>query len=76
MAAARHGAGVTRSTGNRWKNGNNLYRRDQLVGFRVGVDPVERPSRSGSLSAEERVEIADRLRAGESIRPMPCEVPE
>jgi hypothetical protein len=33
VAAARREVGVSRTTGNRWKNGYNLCRRGQLVGF-------------------------------------------
>ncbi len=69
VAAARRQVGASRSTGNRWKNGYNLYRRGELVGFVAALDPVvERTISARFLSAEERVEIADRLRAGESIR--------
>lgn len=69
VAAARREVGVSRTTGNRWKNGYNLYRRGELVGFVAALDPVaERRISARFLSAEERVEIADRLRAGESIR--------
>jgi IS30 family transposase len=69
VAAARREVGASRSTGNRWKNGYNLYRRGELVGFVAALDPaVERTISERFLSADERVEIADRLRAGESIR--------
>lgn len=69
VAAARREVGVSRTTGNRWKNGYNLYRRGELVGRVAALDPVaERTISARFLSAEERVEIADRLRAGESIR--------
>jgi IS30 family transposase len=69
VAAARREVGVSRTTGNRWKNGYNLYRRGELVGFVAALDPVtERTISPRFLSAAERVEIADRLRAGDSIR--------
>ncbi len=69
VAAARREVGVSRTTGNRWKNGYNLYRRSELVGFVAALDPaVERTISPRFLSGNERVEIADRLRAGESIR--------
>jgi len=69
VAAARREVGVSRTTGNRWKNGYNLYRRGELVGFVAALDPVtERTISPRFLSAAERVEIADRLRAGDLIR--------
>jgi IS30 family transposase len=69
VAAAHREVGASRSTGNRWKNGYNLYRRGELVGVVAALDPVvERTISARFLSADERVEIADRLRAGESIR--------
>jgi hypothetical protein len=39
VAAARREVGVSRTTGNRWKNGYNLYRRGELVGFVAALDP-------------------------------------
>jgi IS30 family transposase len=69
VAGARREVGVSRTTGNRWKNGYNLFRQGELVGFVPALDPLaERRISARFLSAEERVEIADRLRAGESIR--------
>jgi len=40
VAAARREVGVSRTTGNRWKNGYNLYRRGELVGRVAALDPV------------------------------------
>jgi IS30 family transposase len=69
VAAARREVGASRSTGNRWKNGHNLYRRSEPVGFVAALDPVVGPDHLGTvLSADEHLEIANRLRAGESIR--------
>jgi transposase, IS30 family len=69
VAGARREVGISRATGNRWKNGYNLYRHGELVGVVPALDPVaERQISPRFLSADDRVEIADRLRAGESIR--------
>lgn len=68
VAAARREVGVSRTTGNRWKNGYNLRHRGRIVRV-AALDPaVERTIAARFLSADERVEIADRLRAGQSIR--------
>lgn len=69
VASARREVGVSRTTGNRWKNGYNLFHQGELVGFVPALDPVvERRISARFLSADERVDIGDRLRAGESIR--------
>jgi IS30 family transposase len=55
--------GVSRTTGNRWKNGYDLYRRGELVGRVAPLDRLaERTISSRFLSVEDHVELADRLR--------------
>ena len=43
VAAARREVGVTRTTRNRWKNGDNLYRRGKLVGRVPALGVTSRP---------------------------------
>jgi IS30 family transposase len=68
LAAAR-GVGVSRSTGANWSRGYKTYRRGQVTGF---VPPLERLAvrdvSARFLSQDERIEIADLLRAGMSMR--------
>ena len=55
-AAARRQVGVSRTTGNRWKNGYNLYRRGEFVGRVAALDRLaERTISTRFLSVEDRV---------------------
>ncbi|WP_228823345.1 IS30 family transposase [Nocardia blacklockiae] len=69
-AAARREVGISRSTSRNWRNGYKLYRKDGTVSrFVPPLDPVAcRVISARFLSEDERIEIADRRRAGETIR--------
>jgi IS30 family transposase len=69
IAAAAREVGVSRSAGANWSRGYKTYRRGQVTGF---VPPLERLAvreiSSRFLSQDERIEIADLLRSGMSMR--------
>ncbi|MGN2636391.1 IS30 family transposase [Nocardia takedensis] len=69
-AAARREVGISRSTSRNWRNGYKQYRKDGTVRRVVApVDPIVGKSISPRfLCEDERIEIADRRRAGETIR--------
>ena len=62
-AAARE-VGVSRTAGMKWANGYRTYRAGQVVGFVASLDRLEvREISPRFLSEDERVELADLLRA-------------
>lgn len=69
IAAAAREVGVSRTAANNWARGYKVYRKGQVVG---GVAPLDRLAvreiSSRYLSQEERIEIADLLHAGLSLR--------
>ena len=68
MAAARE-VGVSRTTGNNWARGWKTYRHGKVVGFVPALDRLAvREISSRFLSQDERIEIADLHRSGQSIR--------
>lgn len=69
LAAARREVGVSRSTGHNWRNGHTVRLKDGTVHFVPPLNPLTTKTISPRfLSEAERVEIADRHHAGESIR--------
>jgi IS30 family transposase len=69
-AAARREVGISRSTSRNWRNGYKQYRKDGTVRrFVAPLNPLASKTISPRfLSEDERIEIADRRRAGETIR--------
>ncbi len=69
LAAARREVGVSRSTGHNWRNGHTVRLKDGTVRFVPPLDPLTtRVISPRFLSETERIEIADRRQAGETIR--------
>lgn len=68
LAAARE-VGVSRSSGANWARGHKTYRDGQAVGFVPSLDHLAvREVSARYLSQDERFQIADLHRAGNSIR--------
>lgn len=69
LAAVRREVGVSRSTGHNWRNGHTVRLKDGTVRFVPPLDPLTTKAISPRfLSEAERIEIADRHHAGESMR--------
>jgi transposase, IS30 family len=69
LAAARREVGISRATSHNWRNGHTVRRKDGTVRFVPPLDPLTTKTISPRfLSEAERVEIADRRHAGETVR--------
>ncbi|GEO97450.1 IS30 family transposase [Kocuria turfanensis] len=68
VAAAARELGVSRSSANNWKNGYRVARPDGTVVVFEPLTPAPQPISARFLSQEERLMIADELRAGTSLR--------
>ena len=67
-AAARREVGISRSASRNWRYGYNVYLKDGTVRFVPPLDPLTTKAISPRfLSEVERVEIADRHHAGETV---------
>jgi IS30 family transposase len=68
-AAARREVGVSRATSHNWRRGHKVRLKDGTVRFVPPLDPLTTKEISPRfLSEAERVEIADRRRAGETMQ--------
>jgi transposase, IS30 family len=68
-AAARREVGVSRATSHNWRRGHKVRLKDGTVRFVAPLDPLTTKEISPRfLSEAERVEIADRRRAGETMQ--------
>ena len=68
-AAARREVGISRSSSRNWRNGHRVRLKDGTVRFVPPLDPLTTKEISPRfLSEAERVEIADRRHAGETLQ--------
>jgi IS30 family transposase len=75
IRAAGREVGVSRSAANNWARGYKTYRYGKAVGFVPALDRLAvRQISPRYLSQDERIEIADLRRAGQSIRRIAAEI--
>jgi IS30 family transposase len=68
-AAARREVGISRATSHNWRRGHTVRLKDGTVRFVPPLDPLTTKAISPRfLSEAERIEIADRRHAGETVR--------